>query len=94
MHHAFRIWHVQATRAYRGEALGDARAMHGLRACESESFAARFRVASCGRGGVERPWLGQVWIFENLVQNLPARESAKNLGKFACPSRPPVAPDP
>ena len=56
MHCAFRFWHVQATRAYRVEALGDARAMDGLPGGESEAFAARFRVASVGRGVVERPW--------------------------------------
>ena len=28
--------------------------------------------------------LGQARIFENLIQNVPARESAKNLRKFAC----------
>ena len=55
MHHAFRFLHVQATRAYCVEALGDARAMEGLRGCESVAFAARFCVASFGRGVVECP---------------------------------------
>ena len=64
------------------------------------------QVAPVGRGGDEpdgrrdwhvglaQPRLGRGRIFENLIQNLPARESAKNLRKFACLSRPPVAPDP
>ena len=49
-HRAFRFWHAQAIRAYRLEALGDAHAIDGLRGRENEAFAARFCVASVGRG--------------------------------------------
>ena len=55
VYRALRFWQVKETRAYPLQALGALRAMRRLRACESEAFAARFRVASRGRRGVEHP---------------------------------------
>ena len=46
---------MQAAHAYLLEALGDVRLMDVLRGGESEAFVARFCVAPCKRGVVERP---------------------------------------
>ena len=55
---AFRIWHVQATRAYRVEALGALHAMSLLRARESEAFVARSSrgvIRAASRLGCQEP---------------------------------------
>ena len=57
-HDAFRFWHVQAARAYRAQALGDARAMSRLRACATHAFVARSSrgaIRAARRRGCQEP---------------------------------------